>query len=68
MIVGQRINTLLGFDFLSVHYTEVAVAILLKMIFCVLMSCIDVTEFSRQKHWTAKRSFLSPFIVYAACA
>ena len=32
------------------------------------MSCIDVTEFSRQKHWTAKRSFLSPFIVYAACA
>ena len=33
-----------------------------------LMSCIDVTEFSRQKHWTAKRSFLSPFIVYAACA
>ena len=22
------------------------------------MSCIDVTEFSRQKHWTAKRSFL----------
>ena len=32
------------------------------------MSCIDVTEFSRQKHWTAERSFLSPFIVYAACA
>ena len=32
----------------------------------LLMSCIDVTEFSRQKHWTAKRSFLSPFIVYAA--
>ena len=34
----------------------------------VLMSCIDVTEFSRQKHWTAEKSFLSPFIVYAACA
>ena len=32
------------------------------------MSCIDVTEFSRQKHWTAERSFLSPFIVYTACA
>ena len=34
----------------------------------ILMSCIDVTEFSRQKHWTAKRSFLSPFVVYTACA
>ena len=32
------------------------------------MSCIDVTEFSRQRHWTAERSFLSPLIVSAACA
>ena len=29
----------------------------------LLMSCTDVTEFSRQNHWTAKRYFLSPFIV-----
>ena len=42
MIAGQRINTLLGFDFLSVHYTEVAVAILLKMIFCVFSFSLNI--------------------------
>ena len=35
-LAGQGINALPGFDFLSAHYTEVAVAILLKMIFRVL--------------------------------
>ena len=35
-IAVQGINALVGFDFLSAHYAEVAVAILLKMIFCVL--------------------------------
>ena len=34
-LAGQGINALLGVDFLSAHYTEVAVAILLKMIFRV---------------------------------
>ena len=37
--VGDRgIDALLGHDFLSAHYTEVAVAILLKMIFLVHFS------------------------------
>ena len=34
-LAGQGTNALLGFDFLSAHYTEVAVAILLKIIFRV---------------------------------
>ena len=34
-LAGQGFNLRPGFDFLSAHYTEVAVAILLKMIFRV---------------------------------
>ena len=46
---GRRIHAQLDFDFFSTHYAEVAVAILLKMIFRVFsFSCNVMME------WMAK--------------
>ena len=56
------------FRIFRTYFRAVFGRIYISNLYVVLMSCTDVTEFSRQNHWTAKRSCLSPFIVYAACA
>ena len=50
-LARQGIDALLGFDFLSAHYTEVALAILLKMIFRVFSFSFDQPD-SRSCSWS----------------
>ena len=62
-LAGQGINALLSFEFLSAHYTEVAVAILLKMIFRVFSFSLILNAFS--SHLT---SLLSNDVLQHTCS
>ena len=66
-LAGQGINALLGLDFLSAHYAEVAVAILLKMIFRVFSFSSTAVVFTSKQLMAHEQERIQKVLVGGGC-